>query len=349
MNYTLEPTVTKKLILSKVREETLMEHYLGIPVKKGLFKSPLRVDSRPTCAFYRNKKGTIIFKDFRGDFSGDCVSVVMYKFGCSFYKALQIIANDFGIISRKDLTINPSKIKKYSETKFEDKGNAIIQVELKDWNRFELDWWQSFGISQETLKKFRVYSCKNVFLNGEIFHLYKENQLVFGYFGGIKDDIEQWRIYYPGNRKYKFISNWKQIQLQGAKQLPRNGGEYLVITKSLKDVMTIYECSNLPAIAPISENCFITDSQYQRLKAKFKKIVLFYDSDIAGISSMNKIRKKYPDLFIIFIPRKYHCKDISDFYKKYGLDKTINLINIAKQYIDEEDSIRRNKTKEETI
>lgn len=349
MNYTLEPTVTKELILSKVREETLMEHYLGIPVKKGLFKSPLRVDSHPTCAFYRNKKGTIIFKDFRGDFSGDCVSVVMYKFGCSFYKALQIIANDFGIISRKDLTINPSKIKKYSETKFEDKGNAIIQVELKDWNRFELDWWQLFGISQETLKKFRVYSCKNVFLNGEIFHLYKEKQLVFGYFGGIKDDIEQWRIYYPGNRKYKFISNWKQIQLQGAKQLPRNGGEYLVITKSLKDVMTIYECSNLPAIAPISENCFITDSQYQRLKAKFKKIVLFYDSDIAGISSMNKIRKKYPDLFIIFIPRKYHCKDISDFYKKYGLDKTINLINIAKQYIDEEDSIRRNKTKEETI
>nr|DAW62569.1 MAG TPA: hypothetical protein [Caudoviricetes sp.] len=30
-----------------------------------------------------------------------------------------------------------------------------------------------------------------MFLNGEIFHLYKENQLVFGYFGGIKDDIEQ--------------------------------------------------------------------------------------------------------------------------------------------------------------
>ena len=39
--------------------------------------------------------------------------------------------------------------------------------------------------------------------------------------------------------------------------------------------MTIYECSNLPAIAPISENCFITDSQYQRLKAKFKKISRF--------------------------------------------------------------------------
>ena len=65
--YTLEPTkITKKLILSKIREETLMEHYLGIPIKKGIFRSPLRSDSNPTCAFYRNAQGDLIFKDFRG-------------------------------------------------------------------------------------------------------------------------------------------------------------------------------------------------------------------------------------------------------------------------------------------
>lgn len=70
MEYILEPiTVTKTLILNKVREETLMEHYLGIPVKKGLFKSPLRNDSKPTCSFYRNRKGDLIFKDFRGKVS----------------------------------------------------------------------------------------------------------------------------------------------------------------------------------------------------------------------------------------------------------------------------------------
>ena len=27
----------------------------------------------------------------------------------------------------------------------------------------------------------------------------------------IKNNIEQWRIYYPGKKKYKFISNWKSI------------------------------------------------------------------------------------------------------------------------------------------
>ena len=40
------------MILNKVSQEQLMEHYLGIPVKKGLFKSPLRRDKNPTCAFY---------------------------------------------------------------------------------------------------------------------------------------------------------------------------------------------------------------------------------------------------------------------------------------------------------
>ena len=38
MQFTLGPTtVTKELILNSVSEETLMEHYLGVPVKKGLF------------------------------------------------------------------------------------------------------------------------------------------------------------------------------------------------------------------------------------------------------------------------------------------------------------------------
>lgn len=35
MQFTLGPTtVTKELILNRVSEETLMEHYLGVPVKR---------------------------------------------------------------------------------------------------------------------------------------------------------------------------------------------------------------------------------------------------------------------------------------------------------------------------
>lgn len=139
MQFALGPiTVTKELILNSVSEETLMEHYLGVPVKKGLLKSPLRQDNKPTCAFYRNKKGDLIFKDFRGDFSGNFISVVMYKFQCSYGKALNIIANDFGIVSRPKLQINPPLIK-YTNKKFEETQEAIIQIEVKDFEQYELD------------------------------------------------------------------------------------------------------------------------------------------------------------------------------------------------------------------
>lgn len=133
MDITFEPIViTKDLILSRVPEEKILMYYLGLPIRKGLYKSPLRHDERPTCAFYRSKtNGRIMFKDFGNGFCGDFVSIVMCKFNCSYYKALQIIANDFGIIHRKDLNKNRAKMQ-YDGTQFEDTGSAVIQVEIRE-------------------------------------------------------------------------------------------------------------------------------------------------------------------------------------------------------------------------
>ena len=54
--------------------------------------------------------------------------------------------------------------------------------------------------------------------------------------------------------------------------MPKNG-EYLVLTKSLKDCMTFYSLG-IPAIAPMSETCFLTDSQYSKVIQRFKKVIL---------------------------------------------------------------------------
>lgn len=139
MDYTLQPDVTKEYILNKIPEERLMEHYLGIPVKKGLFKSPLRTDRRNTCAFYRSKKGRLIFKDFSGAFIGDAFEVVMYIYSCGFTKALSIIANDFGLIKRPDLKKNKAKLE-YTGSTFKETEDAIIQVEIRPFQEYELNW-----------------------------------------------------------------------------------------------------------------------------------------------------------------------------------------------------------------
>lgn len=141
MNYTLQPLqLTKELILSRVSEESIMEHYLGVPVKKGLFCSPLRSDKHPTCTFYRSPKtGELIYKDFGSDHRGNCFSVVMYKFNCSYGKALGIIANDFNIVKQPKLQLNPPKIK-YTGNKLQTTLDSIVTVELKPFEEYELEW-----------------------------------------------------------------------------------------------------------------------------------------------------------------------------------------------------------------
>ena len=327
-----EPKITKDYLLERASQETYLEYYLGIPVKKGLYKSPLRKDDKPTCSFYRNRSGDIIFKDFSGQFSGNFISVVMYKYSCSYYMALKIIANDFGYIKHKKLTRNTKPIVISNNTFKDDKG-AKIQIEAKDFSLKELLWWKQYGITEKILKKFRVFSCKTVFLNDKIFTKSNLARPIFGYYRGKNsDDLELWRIYLPFHRSNepRFLSNWKSSMIQGIKQLPKEG-DVLIITKSLKDVMCLYALG-YNAIAPNSENIFLTENQYNKLKEKFKHIILFYDNDLAGISNMNKIRKKY-DIKCLWIPRHYECKDISDFYKKYGEIENKKLLEYAEERI----------------
>lgn len=326
LRFTLDLGITKEFLLSKHSEETYMEFYLGIPVKKGLFKSPIRPDNTPTCSFYRNKSGELIFKDFRGDFYGNFVSVVMKIHGCTYYQALKIIAGDFGLIK----TNTPPKVINVKESEsFKDSGPCSINVEIQDFTKQELDWWGDYGITSKILKKFNVFSCKSVFLNGNYFAMSAQHSPIYGYYGGKQDDLELWRIYFPKRKNYRFITNWDSKKIQGFKQLPKEG-KLLCITKSMKDVMCLHSMG-IPAIAPNSEHLFISESVLKSLKERFKHIVVLYDNDLAGISNLNKFRKQFPELNYVWIPRKYEAKDISDFYKKYGRSKTIELI---KQYLE---------------
>lgn len=326
-----EPKITKEFLLSKNSEETYMSTYLGIPVKRGLQISPLRRDRKPTASFYRNKKGELIFHDFGIGFNENFIGVVMHLNQCTYQKALQIIAEDFGYIER---TKNRQPIKlKITNEKIEEKADTLIQIEEQDFTTLELKWWESFGITSSTLKKFNVHSCKSLFLNGNYFASSTERSNIFGYYGGKKNGIELWRIYFPQKRTFRFISNWGKSLIQGAKQLPKEG-DLLIVTKSMKDCMVLYEMG-IPAIAPCSEVLFLSDAQLEKLKQRFKKIIVFYDNDLPGIAGMNRIKKAHKELSYFFIPRKYGAKDVSDFVKKYGIKETKKYIEQAKNYFEE--------------
>lgn len=321
MLFKSKPILNKEFLLQYNTQETYLQYYLNLPVKKGLYHSPFREDIVPSCGFYKNKSGDILFKDFNGSFCGDFIEVVKTKFNASFKEALSIIAKDFELIDGH----NTKKTIQISET-FKFENDTKIQVTIQPFSKEELDWWNAYGIQLTTLNVFRVYSCRNIFLNGELWKCSTEKCPIYGYYFGHNDkNNELWKCYFPTLKKYRFICN--SNVLQGRMQLPRKG-DLLVITKSLKDIMCLYSFG-ITAVAPNSESTFITQNQLLKLKDRFKHIVVFYDNDIAGIKNMNKIKKEFK-LPCFYIPRSYEAKDISDFFKKYGRIKTEELLNYAK-------------------
>ena len=332
MDFTINPEITKEFLLEKNTEETYMQFYLDIPIKKGLFRSPLREDKSPTCSFYRNKNGDLIFKDFSGDFSGNFINVVMYINSCNYHKALKIIANDFGYIKADYKRTEGIVRKNIPRLDYEERSE--IQVEIKEFSKQELDWWKKYGITLPILNKFRVYSCKTVFINGKPSIIQYKNNLIFGYYQGKEEGKESWKIYFPKNKSFRFLNNASKNKIQGYSNIPKSGN-ILFITKSLKDVMCMYSLG-LTAIAPNSENLFITDKMLDSLKLRFKHIIVMYDNDLPGISNMNKIKKKHPELNYYFIPRRFGVKDFSDAYATYGKDDmdeyiTLNLLKYEEE------------------
>ena len=323
MDFSFQPKITKELILSRFSEEQLMEYYLHLPVKKGLFRSPLRRDKQPTCSFYRNKSGTLIFKDFATGQHLNIFDVVQSIFRCDYFESLRIIANDFGIVRDNALHKNPGKIN-LNPIKIKDKEISKIQIEVQEFTDGELKWWGKYGISKDILKRFDVYSCKHVFLNDQLFAESQQHCPIFGYYGKKYHSLELWRCYFPKRTSFRFITNWPSKKIQGYDQLPKKG-KLLVITKSMKDSMCLYSCG-ITACAPNSENLFIPDKVLENLKNRFENIVVLYDNDRPGLYNMAKIRKEHPELTYVFIPKRYGSKDISDFYKDHGRKETLNLI-----------------------
>ena len=318
----LKPKITKDFILSKVNQESIMQYYTGLDVSsKKLMLSPFRIDNHFTVSFYKSKSDILYLHDFATNEHINCFQAVMKKFGVNFYEALDIIAKDFGLIEgSNDLKVRPLNIQPLKETE-----SSRIQVQIKNYSDKELEWWKQFGISVKTLKKFHVFSIEHVFLNGELKFSSSKQCPIYGYyFGKDKNGIEKWKIYFPLKTEYRFLNNLSKKVLQGYHQLPKTG-ELLIITKSMKDLMAMYEFG-IPAVSPNSETLFIDDKKLEEFKNRFKHILVLYDNDRPGMHNMWLIRKEHPELNYYYLPW-YLSKDFTDSIKLVGIENMKEYVN----------------------
>ena len=305
--------ITLDDILSKVTEYDIYSRYIG-HFKIGLiYNSPFRKDKNPSFGiFYSKKSGRLLFKDHGTGECGDVIKFVSLYTGITNY-------ND--ILNRivKDLNITNNTVLKASK-EYKIPTETVIGVVRQDWTDIDKQYWSQFGITTDTLKKFNVSSIKYYLCNGIVKAIYKDTNPMYAY-----KVYNHFKIYRPLADKYtKWRNNLQEYDIQGFQQLPKKG-DLLIITKSLKDVMCLYEMG-YTAISPASESTFIPDKVLDMLKNSFKRILICFDRDVAGVKNMRKISLK-TGLNGFLVHKKYKSKDISDAVKNNGFEEIKNWLN----------------------
>jgi 5S rRNA maturation endonuclease (ribonuclease M5) len=320
MSYGIQKQLTKQSIYEKINSYDIFKKYcVGFTEPNKAFKSPLRdTDNNPSSyvIFYQ---GDWLFNDF-GKGSYRAIDFVMELFKISYDQALQQINYDF------NLDLGPSigglwEYKPLHIDKVSEKMITEILIKKRSWEEHDITYWHSnYRITLDALTRFNVYPISGFSING-IQYIADKHAYSYNYYW--ENDIFRRKIYQPFSKINKWFSNGGAI-VQGEGVLPRKG-DLLIITSSLKDVMTLYEMGYI-AIAPTSETSFVPTSYFVKQKDRFERIIIFMDSDKAGMEANERLSKKW-GLDYISIPISYESKDISDLVKNYDQETAKKLLN----------------------
>ena len=308
-----EDPITLDYILSRVTEYDIYARYIGQFKIGYIYNSPFREDKNPSFGIFRSRKtGKLLFKDHGNGLCGDVIRFVQEYTGITNYNELlkQIV---------KDLNIKNNTVLKSTKA-YEKSEETVIGVVRQEFTNVDKAFWQQFGITLDTLKKYNVSSIKYYLCDGIVKGIYKDESPMYAY-----KVYDKFKIYRPLSDKYtKWRNNLTEYDIQGLEQLPEKG-ELLIITKSLKDVMCLREMG-YDAISPSSESTFIPDNILDILKKRFKRILVCFDRDPAGVKNMRKISKK-TGLNGFLVHKKFQSKDISDAVKNNGFEVIKNWLN----------------------
>ena len=308
---TKQPDITLDWILSKVTEYDIYAKYIGEFKVGMIYNSPFRKDKNPSFGiFYSKRTNQLLFKDHG---TGECGNVI------KFVQLYTGITNYPDILKDIVNRLNISNSTKLTTTQYKPPTETVIGIVRQNFTETDKKYWSQFNIDINTLKKFNVFSIKYYLCNGIVKGIYKDTNPMYAY-----KVYNNFKIYRPLGDKYtKWRNNLTEYDIQGYEQLPQKG-DTLIITKSMKDVMCLYKIG-IPAISPSSESTFIPDKCLEELKTRFKRILILFDRDVAGIKYLRKISKK-TGLEPLLINKKFNAKDVSDAIKLNGFETIKNWI-----------------------
>lgn len=366
--------LTKQNILDKISQVNIFATYLGLPAEViqncidtgELICNPLRIDEHPTAGFKYDNRGKLKFRDFSGYFWGDCFDVVAYVISAIYHKSYNINDKaDFIKILRhitftfkdifygqeKDITLVNEINTAIAAIRH---SKPIIELVVREWDKDDENYWKQFGIPLQYLNLNFVYPIDQYYINRKINpepkYYYKSSDPCYGYLlGQDRSGIYNIKLYFPNRKKdvTRFITNCNH--LEGIYNLDRNDYDYIVITKSTKDRLSIganvrhmtslYGGGTLGNIGIINiphETYRLRQNEYDWLRGKLKeegKIVSLMDNDRTGYLEAIWLRDNY-NIIPITIPKRLYAKDFAELANKTNISDLYVLIVSAINYIN---------------
>jgi 5S rRNA maturation endonuclease (ribonuclease M5) len=316
---------TKNLVhdIKDVPTPWIFEHFCKLKEKlqgedikiKSLFNSKERTPSM--CIYFDTKVKLYKYKDFSTGKGGSAIDLVKDLNNLSYHKACNIIVeqyNDYVLHNNGGYDVKEFK---------EQSKYKVDKYTFRQWTTQDQYFWTQFNIGSRILEEYCVRPLAYYTMVKDDKELVISGNYIYGYFtkGG-----ELYKIYQPKTFDKKFLKI--KDYLQGEQHLEDN--DYLMILSSLKDMMSLrsLKLSNINIVAPDSENSMIKKDTMEEFIEEYKKVIVMFDNDEAGIKAMEKYKATYPTVEVLLLPMS---KDLSDSIKDHGAkavrDRLVPLIN----------------------
>jgi 5S rRNA maturation endonuclease (ribonuclease M5) len=316
---------TKNLVhdIKDVPTPWIFEHFCKLKEKlqgedikiKSLFNSKERTPSM--CIYFDTKVKLYKYKDFSTGKGGSAIDLVKDLNNLSYHKACNVIVeqyNDYVLHNNGGYDVKEFK---------EQSKYKVDKYTFRQWTTQDQYFWTQFNIGSRILEEYCVRPLAYYTMVKDDKELVISGNYIYGYFtkGG-----ELYKIYQPKTFDKKFLKI--KDYLQGEQHLEDN--DYLMILSSLKDMMSLrsLKLSNINIVAPDSENSMIKKDTMEEFIKEYKKVIVMFDNDEAGIKAMEKYKATYPTVEVLLLPMS---KDLSDSIKDHGAkavrDRLVPLIN----------------------
>lgn len=284
-----------------------------------IISSPFRADNNPSFSIFLDDDGHIRYKDFgESETKGSLLDLLCKKWDCSFYQVFDKILETMQK-QEKDTEVNikPKQVKLM--TRKESSELTKIQVAVRPWRQYDLDYWQSYGITKPWLKYAEIYPISHKIVTkrdketGKTSkYIFPADRLAYVYVERKGGNLSL-KVYQPKNTKgFKWCSRMDASVISLWTKVPEYG-DRIIIASSVKDALVLSCQLHIPAIAPQGEGYGISETAVNELKRRYKKVFISYDVDKPGIEDAKKLSKQTGFPFIV--PDLKGQKDYSDYYK----------------------------------